>query len=378
MGGSLRGITADGVGVIQINDLERHHAALREDLIRAAAQVIQSGWFILGREVQAFEAEFARACEVRECVALANGTDALEFALRAVGVAAGDEVITVANAGGYTTTAILALGGVPRFAEIDPERLLIDPASLPAIISTRTKAIVVTHLYGRSAPVEEIVRLARANDIAVIEDCAQAHGARFNGRIVGGWGRIGCYSFYPTKNLGALGDGGAIVTSELALAGAVRQLRQYGWSEKYHATIPGGRNSRLDEMQAALLRVQLPHLGQWNARRREIARAYSARISHPAVLLLPGGGDEYVAHLYVVRTSQRESLQAHLEALHVASDVHYPVPDHRQASLGGRFDRIALPVTEQACREVLTLPCFPEMSSDEVDRVIAAVNGWRP
>jgi dTDP-4-amino-4,6-dideoxygalactose transaminase len=364
--------------VIQINDLRRHHATLRGELTSAVARVVDSGRFVLGEEVEAFEAEFADACGTPHCVALANGTDALEFALRAVGVGFGDEVITVANAGGYSTTAILALGAVPRFAEIDPVKLLIDPATVPPLFSRRTKAVAVTHLYGRSALVDEVVGLADAAGVPVVEDCAQAHGAVYGGRSVGSWGSIGCYSFYPTKNLGALGDGGAIVTRDPGLADAIRQLRQYGWRDKYHATLPGGRNSRLDELQAAVLRVKLPHLSEWNTRRSEIARAYNSGLSHPKVFTFPGGEEEYVVHLYVVRCGNRESLQAHLKMHGVGTGIHYPVPDHHQTSLGGRFDHISLPVTEEACREVLTLPCFPEMTSTEVSQVISAVNEWRP
>lgn len=360
-----------------INDLKRHTQAIQQELNAAVARVLHSGWFVLGPEVAAFENEFARYCGAEHCVSLANGTDALELALRALNIGAGKTVLTVANAGMYSTAAILAAGAKPVFAEVHPDTLLMDGADVARILARqKIDAIIVTHLYGLLADIRQLVELARTHGIPIIEDCAQAHGAAMGQQKAGSFGDIACFSFYPTKNLGALGDGGAIVTSQPELATKVRQLRQYGWSSKYHAALPGGRNSRLDEMQAAVLRVMLPLLDQWNARRRAIATRYSEKISHPKVNVPAVHGNEYVAHLYVVRSPERDRLKQHLTDAAIPSDIHYPVPDYAQAACHDMFDGINLPVTMQACNEVLTLPCFPEMRDDEVDLIIARVNSW--
>jgi len=339
--------------------------------------VLRSGWFVLGPEVKAFEEEFANYCGTAHCISLANGTDALELALRALDIGPGKTVLTVANAGMYGSAAILATGALPVYADILPDTLLMDVADLQRILGRQpVDAIVATHLYGLLADAPEIVRLAHARKIPVIEDCAQAHGAMLHGQKAGSFGDIGCFSFYPTKNLGALGDGGAAVASRADLAEKVRRLRQYGWSAKYHADLAGGRNSRLDEMQAAVLRVMLPMLDQWNKRRREIAARYSAKIAHPAVAVPAIHAEEYVAHLYVIRTARRDSLKRHLAEAGIPSDIHYPVPDYAQTSCRHLFAGIDRTVTSQACTEVLTLPCFPEMSDAEADMVIDRVNSW--
>lgn len=360
-----------------INDLTRHTQPVQTALSAAIERVLRSGWFVLGPEVKAFEEEFAAYCGAAHCVSLANGTDALELALRALDIGPGKTVLTVANAGMYGTAAILATGAMPVYADILPGTLLMDVADSQRIMNSQpVDAVIVTHLYGLLADVPEIVRLAHARKIPVIEDCAQAHGAMLNERKAGSFGDIGCFSFYPTKNLGALGDGGAIVTGRADLAEKVRQLRQYGWSKKYHANLPGGRNSRLDEMQAAVLRVMLPLLDRWNERRREIAARYTAGIAHPEVAVPAIHAEEYVAHLYVIRSARRDSLKQHLAEAGIPSDIHYPVPDYAQASCRHLFAGIDKPATSQACAEVLTLPCFPEMSDDEADMVIERINSW--
>lgn len=360
-----------------INDLGRHTQAIQEELGAAVGRVLRSGWFVLGPEVSAFEAEFASYCGAQHCVSLANGTDALELALRALDIGAGKTVLTVANSGMYSTVAILATGARPLYAEVRPDTLLVDTADVARILEReKIDAIIVTHLYGLLGDIRQVMELARARGIPVVEDCAQAHGAALDGRKAGSSGDIGCFSFYPTKNLGALGDGGAIITSRDDLAGKVRQLRQYGWSGKYHAALSGGRNSRLDEMQAAVLRVMLPLLDRWNARRREIAARYSSGIEHPKVTVPAVRGDDYVAHLYVIRATERDGLKQHLAEVGIPTDVHYPVPDYAQEACRHLFEDVSLPVTAQACGEVLTLPCFPEMSDDEVDFIIARVNSW--
>jgi len=362
-----------------INDLRRHTAVLGDSLDRAMTRVVRSGWFVLGPEVEAFEQEYARYCGARHCVAVANGTDALELSLRCVGIGHASRVLTVANAGMYATSAIHATGAEAVFMDVDDSTLLADAQGLRDAFDRTpgATAVVLTHLYGRVGGVAELVAAARARGLRVIEDCAQAHGARLDGKAAGTFGDLGCFSFYPTKNLGALGDGGAIVTDDDDLAQALRKLRQYGWARKYHATVSGGRNSRLDELQAAVLRVKLPHLDAWNERRRAIAARYSREIDNPGVRC-PAlcTGSEYVAHLYVVRSAMRARLQAHLAARQVPCEIHYPVSDDAQPAVAQRGRGAPLPVTDAACREVLTLPCFPEMTHDEVSAVVAAVNTW--
>ena len=360
---------------IALNDLKRHVDSMADELRAAAERVLARGWFVLGPEVEAFEQEFAEYCGTANCVTLANGTEALELALRAAGVGPADQVAAVANAGGYGATAIRAIGGVPVFVEIDDATLTMSPAALGAALTPAIRAVIVTHLYGRMAEMPQLLAAANRLNIPVIEDCAQAHGAEQAGRRAGAWGTIGCYSFYPTKNLGALGDGGAIVTHDATLARTVRLLRQYGWRSKYHSSLAGGRNSRMDEIQAAFLRVKLPHLEAWNARRRAIAGAYHHGLAGLGLQLPdePGRGD--VAHLYVIRSDQRDRLQAALSAAGIASAVHYPIADYLQESwqdLG--FVPGFLPVTEAACAQVLTLPCYPELRDDEIDRVAAATS----
>lgn len=367
--------------MIAMNDLARHHAPLEGELSAALARVLKRGRYILGPEVKAFEQAFADWCGARYCVAVGNGTDALELALRAMAVGPGDEVATVANAGMYATTAIRAIGATPAYVEIDADTLLLDPVGLRARLNPRVRAIVATHLYGRLADVESLADVARERGIMLVEDCAQAHGAIRAGRKAGTFGCIGCFSFYPTKNLGALGDAGALVTDDSAIAEHLRQLRTYGWSSKYHCAIRGGMNSRMDELQAAVLNVKLPHVESWNQRRRAIARYYTTAIAHPAMtpLLLPFRGDEesYVAHIYVVRTAQRDALSAHLAAAGVATDVHYPIADYRQEAFSEEMRGVVLERTDHACATVLSLPCFPEMTDAEVETVAAACNRWR-
>lgn len=360
---------------IPLNDLKRHNASLQEVLRGAMSRVLESGWFILGPEVEAFEQEFAAYCGTVQCVGLANGTEALEIGLRALGIGPGDEVATVANAGMYSTTAIRAVGATPRYAEIDPSTLLMTPQGLEAAITPRTRAVIVTHLYGRLAEMDALLAIARRHHLALIEDCAQAHGAQSRGKRAGSWGDVGCFSFYPTKNLGALGDGGAIVTSDVQVAQRTRQLRQYGWTSKYHSEVSAGRNSRLDELQAAVLRAKLAYLDAWNETRQVIAARYALALADTGLLLPPEairGGMIY--HLYVIRWKQRDALQAALKRHHIGCEVHYPVPDYLQlacADLGYR--RGLLSVTESACAEVLSVPCFAELTMAEVDRAAQSI-----
>lgn len=345
------------------------------DFTTPLRKVLDSHWYIMGEEVKGFEAKFAKYVGTQECVSLANGSDALELALRGLGVTAGDQVITVANAGFYSSTAIHAIGAVPVYVEIESETMTLCPAALRPLLEKKPAAVIVTHLYGQMANVEAVVELASQFDVPVIEDCAQAHGARRNGKQVGSFGTIACFSFYPTKNLGALGDGGAVVTNDSGLAGRVRQLRQYGWSTKYQVAIPGGRNSRLDEMQAAILRMKLPHLDSWNEQRRSIAKRYNEAFSKFDMDLPSSTGADYVAHLYVVRINNRAKFAAALKEQGVATDIHYPIADHFQPAYDTTVP-YALAITEETCERVISLPCFPGLNDEEVQRVIDAVTRY--
>jgi aminotransferase EvaB len=326
---------------------------------------------VLGPRVAAFEAAFAAYCGVSECVGVGNGSDALEIALRALGCGAGDEVITVPNAGMYGTAAILAAPARPVLVDIEPGRMTMDPAALALALRPATKAVIVTHLYGRLADLGSIGNVLAGRGIPIVEDCSQAHGAELGGKKAGSFGAAGCFSFYPTKNLGALGDAGAIVANDRVIARSARELRQYGWKDRYHAARPGGRNSRLDEMQAAVLSLKLPHLDSWNARRRAIAgRLRQAFAGGHA--LSPGLND--AAHLCVLRSRFRPALIAHLAHDAIGSAIHYPIPDHRQPALRGVFaSDLSLPQAEAAAAEVLSVPCFPELSAEEIDRICASL-----
>ncbi|TAH47257.1 MAG: DegT/DnrJ/EryC1/StrS family aminotransferase [Dokdonella sp.] len=361
---------------IPLNDLGRHNAALRDQLGLAAREVVEGGWYVLGGQGERFERKFAEYCAVPHCVGVANGTDAIELALRCLKVGAHSRVLTVANAGMYSTIAIRSTGAVPVFVDVDPSTLCMDPTSLKQALACQPDAVVVTHLYGRLADAHTISGLCAEHGVPLIEDCAQAHGAQRDGRKAGSFGVMGCFSFYPTKNLGALGDAGAVVTADDALAKRLRQLRQYGWESKYTSAVEGGRNSRMDEIQAAFLSAKLPQLDAWNKSRRRVASQYSQGIQNPRLHLPGQSGDDFVAHLYVIRTAGRNGLREHLRRAGIASDIHYPLADHRQPCIADRFADVALPNTELATSQVLTLPCFPEMTDAEVQRVIEACNTW--
>ena len=365
---------------IPVNDLARLAAEFSSSLTECASQVLDSGHYVLGPWVAQFERDFAGYCAVDHCIGVANGTDALELALRALDVGAGCNVAVAANAAMYGTTAVQAVGAQPVFVDVDAVTAIMTADDLRTAVEqldAPPAAVIVTHLYGRMAQMPALLAYARSRGIAMVEDCAQAHGATdLAGRKAGSYGDLATFSFYPTKNLGAVGDGGAVTAADATLAARVRQLRQYGWSSKYTNVLPGGRNSRLDELQAAFLCKMLPVLDARNARRRDIANRYSREIVHPGVQVPPPAGTDYVAHLYVVRSPDRAALSAHLLACGVGCDIHYPIPDHRQPVHAGRFASVSLPVTEALCQQVLTLPCFPEMHDAEVDRVIAACNGW--
>ncbi len=349
---------------------------MQPEIDAAASNFFRSGSYMLGLHVQAFEREWARAVGGAHGVGVGNGTDALLLALRAAGVGPGDEVITVPNAAGYTAFALRIIGACPVYADVDPQRWTLDPADVVRRITPRTKLIVPVHLYGCPANLTALSTVAADHQLPIIEDCAQAHAAMWQNRPVGSWGLASCWSFYPTKNLGALGDAGAVVTSDAAFAERVRQLRQYGWDEKYHAVLPYGGNSRLDELQAAFLRAKLPHLPEWTARRRAIAARYRSALQNVPDLVLPIEDPGHVYHLYVVRVlhGRRAAIQAALTQAGIGTTIHYPLLDQEQPALQQAGVTVeTTPIAAKLAREILSLPCFPELSDDEVDTVVQAV-----
>ena len=318
-----------------------------------------------------FEDDFADYCGTAHAIGVGNGTDALELALLALDCGPGDEVITVANAGGYTTTACISVGATPVYVDINPDSLTMSPESLATALSNKTKAVVVTHLYGQLADMDGILATLSAKNIPVIEDCAQAHGATRNGKRAGSLGALGTFSFYPTKNLGALGDGGAIVTSDSKLADRLSELRQYGWTSRYQATTPRGRNSRLDEIQAAVLRIKLRHLDAWNARRLEIAKRYA---EVPGVSIIGSQDESFVAHLCIARHEDRDATMKKLNVQGVDTAIHFPTLDcHQPAMKNLSWRAMPLDKSENAVTTIFSLPCFPELADKEVDYVCKAL-----
>lgn len=338
----------------------------------AIRRVIDSGWFVLGPEVERFEAAFAAACGGAEAVGVGTGTDAITLILRSLDIGPGDEVITAPLSAAYSALAVMMAGARPVFADIDPDRLTLDPAAAAAAVTSRTRALLPVHLYGQPADMTPLVALANRHHLALVEDCAQAHLATSEGRPVGTIGVAGAFSFYPTKNLGAMGDGGAVVTSDAALAARIRRLRNGGQTTRYHHLEPGA-NSRLDEMQAAILHARLPHLRAWTARRRAIGGAYRAGLSAPGITVPIEFDAGHVYHLFPVLTPHRDAVQAHLAAAGIESFIHYPVPIPRQPALASAHPA-ACPVADRICAEVLSLPMYPGLTDDDVAAVIAAVN----
>lgn len=357
-------------------DFGAHVRDLRGELDAAMARVLDSGWFVLGPEGEAFELELAAALGVPHAVAVANGTDALQLALRALGVGPGDEVVTTAVSAAFTALAILQTGARPVFVDVEPATLNLDPALVARALTPRTRAILPVHLYGHPADMDPLLELGRAHGLAVLEDACQAHGALYRGRPVGtlaGERALGALSFYPTKNLGALGDGGAVLANDPVLAGRLRQLRNGGQTSRYqHESF--GVNSRLDELQAAILRVGLKHLPAWTERRRTLAALYLRELGDSGLGLpreQPYARGVY--HLFVVRHPRRDAFARALAELGVGTLVHYPVPLHQQAAFADPAGMPRLPVAEQACAEILSLPLYPELSDELAQRVVEAV-----
>jgi dTDP-3-amino-3,4,6-trideoxy-alpha-D-glucose transaminase len=365
---------------IDFLNLRAEYEQFQQEIDTAVARVLHSGWYILGEEVAQFEAEFAAYCGVSHAVGVASGTDALLLALRAFNIGPGDEVITVSHTAVATVTAVELSGATPVLVDVDPDNWTMAPRLVAAAVSPRTRAIIPVHLYGRPADLVAIRAIAESQPkIAVIEDCAQAHGALYHGRRVGSWGDAAAFSFYPTKNLGALGDGGAIVTDDPALAERLRRLRQYGWRERYISDVPG-YNSRLDELQAAVLRVKLSYLDEQNSARRRLAALYHELLAGSDLILPREQPDSRpVYHLYVIQSRQRDALQAYLRENGVGTAVHYPVPVHLQPAyrrLGYRPG--SHPVTEKLAGRVLSLPLYPQLAEAAVRRISQlARDYWR-
>ncbi len=363
-------------------DLTRQYKAIEEEILSVTRRVFEKGRFILGEEVSAFEEEFARYCGVRYGVGVNSGTDALYLALRAAGIGEGDEVVTVANSFIASALAISFTGAKPIFVDIEPETYNLDPNALEHLLQRqrttgkrqRIKAILPVHLYGHPAQMDAIMEVSHRYNLAVIEDACQAHGAEYKGKKAGSFGAMGCFSFYPTKNLGGSGDGGMVITDDKKLYEKLRLLRCYGEKKKYQHLLKGG-NSRLDEIQAAVLRIKLRYLDSWNERRRERAKAYTTMLASTDVIC-PVEREEarHVYHLFVIRTKKRNGLQASLKERGIDTLIHYPIPIHLQKAykdLG--YQRGDFPVTERFSKQVLSLPFFPEFTESEMDEVAGAI-----
>ncbi len=357
---------------IPMLDLKAEYALFREELLERLATALESTQYILGPNVQALEKEVAAHVGVAQAVGCASGTDALHLALRALGIGPGDEVITSPFTFIGTSEAISYTGATPVFVDIQADTFNIDPAAIERAITPRTKAVMPVHLYGQAADLDAIVALCRKHGLRLVEDCAQSYGARYGARMTGSFGDFGCFSFYPSKNLGAFGDGGMVTTGDEHLAAEVLVYRNHGSRERYHHHVIG-YNSRLDEIQAVILRVKLQHLEDFNTRRRAIAQAYSERLAGVVVTPVEAPGRTHVYHQYTVRSPRRDAIQKTLGEAQIGSMIYYPVPLHQQEVYADLCRGVRLPVTEAVAQEVVSLPIFPQMTLDQVDRVCDAV-----
>ena len=355
---------------------DSEHSGERE----AVRRVFDSGWLILGEEVRQFEQAWAKRCGVDHAIGVGNGLDAIEIGLRAAGIEPGHEVITTPITAAATVLGIIRAGATPVLADIDPTTALMDLESVKRCMTPATRAVLLVHLYGHVKDMHEWVEFCQRRSLDLMEDCAQSHDASLDGRVAGSWGRFGAYSFYPTKNLGAAGDAGALVTDDSELAALSGSIRNYGQSNRYeHPHF--GLNSRLDEMQAAILSARLPRLAAWTTRRRQIADTYREQINNPAISLLaaPHSPENHVHHLFVLLTDDRRHLQAHLADHGVETLIHYPIPVHQQPPLMNLArDPAGLAQAETHSKRCLSIPCAPHLTDDDLGRVIAAINDFRP
>ncbi len=361
---------------IPLVDLKKQYQGIKGEVLAGIEQALEGMQLFLGKNVQAFEVDFARYCHTDYAISVGSGTEALQLALLGCGIGPGDEVITVSNTFIATIEAIVLVGARPVFVDIDPDTYTIDAAEIESKITSRTRAVLPVHLYGHPSDMDPILEVAQRHKLKVIEDACQAHGAEYKRRRTGSMGNAGCFSFYFTKNLGAYGEAGMIVTSDPDIAKKCRMLRDHGSSLKYHHQYIG-INGRIDEIQAAVLRVKLPHLDEWNEKRRNLAQAYNAGL--PGIYAKPKetAWGKHVYHLYVIRTPDRDRLKAYLETRGVATAMHYPIPIHLQEacrSFGGR--NLNLPVTEKITGEILSLPMFPELTTEEVGYICDCVREY--
>lgn len=358
--------------MIPTSNPKAQYIAHKAEIDAAIARVLGSGRYILGHEVETFEREFAQYIGVKYAVGVGSGTDALWLSLLSRDIGSGDEVITVSHTAVATVAAIVRACAIPVFVDIEPEFFTIDPEKIEAAVTAKTRAIIPVHLYGQPAAMDSIIAIARKHNLAVVEDCAQAHGATYQNKRVGSLGDLGAFSFYPTKNLGAIGDGGMVVTNDSGLAEKLRLLREYGWKERYVSSSVGW-NTRLDELHAATLRVKLKFLEQDNDCRRDLARRYERGLGMLSLgLPKERTGSTHVYHLYVIRVRERARIQSFLEKAGIASGVHYPVPVHEQLAYS-MYQRGPLPRTATAAAEVLSLPMYPELSEHDADAVIVTL-----
>ncbi|MDA0746537.1 MAG: DegT/DnrJ/EryC1/StrS family aminotransferase [bacterium] len=356
-------------------DLQAQHAQVGDALCEAMQRVMKKTWFIFGEELEAFEAEFAAYCNAKNCIGVGSGTDALYLALKACNIGPGDEVITVSHTFIATALAISWTGATPVFVDIDDATYTLDTSVVSQAITERTRAILPVHLYGQCVDMDPLMDLARQHDLWVIEDAAQAHGASYKGRTAGSMGHLGCVSFYPSKNLGACGDGGAVITNDTDLAERLRLLRNYGQTEKYHHSIQG-YNSRLGELQAAVLRVKLGYLDQWNESRQALAARYNELLAGQIQTPQVREGNSHVYYLYVVEVENRDRVQHLMQEKGIDTLIHYPIPVHRQEAYRGenRFRQSgSLAVTERVSQRILSLPLYPELEPIQLESIVEAV-----
>jgi len=355
--------------MIYCADPKAQYLSYKDEIDSAIQRVLDSGWYVLGKEVSAFEKEFAQFNTVSHAIGVGSGTDALHIALQALEIGAGDEVITTAHTAVATASAIDLVRAMPVFIDIEPDLLTINPDLIEDAITPRTKAIIPVHIYGQPCDMDAIMAIAKKNNIKVIEDCAQAHGAKYNGERIGSMGDIGCFSFYPTKNLGAIGDGGALLTNNDQLSEKVKLIREYGWEERYVSSLKGW-NSRLDELQAAILRVKLKYLDKDNNIRQRHAKKYNELLKG-LPLSSPKIRDHcsHVFHLFVVKTNNRDELKEYLQNNGINTTIQYPVPVHQQTYFQNLYDEKSLPVTEQVAKNILSLPMYPELGENEIHTV---------
>ena len=360
-------------------DLRREYKTLKKDIDSALSRVVSSGNYILGQEVQEFEKTFAKYIGVKYAIGVGSGTEALQLALLASGVKSGDEVITAANTCGPTISAIMAAGAVPVLIDVDPQNYCLNVSEVARKITRKTKAIVPVHLYGQVVDLNPIMDLSKQYSVSIIEDCAQAHGARYKTKKAGSIGDAGAFSFYPTKNMGAFGDGGIITTNSRDLANKCRLLRNYGQKNRYEHEL-AGFNSRLDELQAAILRIKLGKLDEWNMRRREIAKKYNYGIDNPNISLpIEMSYAYHIYHLYVIRVKSRKTFMSFLAKYGISTLIHYPIPMHRQRfyiELINKRDHF--PVADELATQIISLPLYPYLKEEEVNHIIKVVNSYYP